>query len=979
MKNLKRALALALSSIMLVGMMAVGAGAAGFGDADKIEHTDAVNTMVALGVIKGDDKGNFDPERTVTRAEMAKMVCVALNGGTDPNLAGGGLYPDTKGHWAAGYIDYCTNMGIVSGDNHGNFNPDKTVTGTEAAKMMLMAMGYNAQTEKFVNDANWAININVLASTRGLYEDVNGLPDAGLTRDNAAQLIFNGVQAEMVDYRLVGIVGGNGLSQAETNGKTILGEKFDLLTRYGYMTGISYTDAKEEYTYSFSTTAYGDEITEDAINFAPKSTQDFSGLFGMKVKVLYKDNKDKTVYGMYAEGETLFEGVWKDVTVNAAKKTVKFDGVTYDMDKNYATVAFNGAEGAIADHYAVTAIDNDGDNKVDRIVYVPVTVAKVTFVGKESISASANKTTTSYKYEDNDIAEGLAKNDWVLITAGIKSDNTITALEAVTGTVEATRTGEVKIDGTWYKDTTSTTFDLGSEYELIAVNGYIFNAEEKDSAANVADAVYVLKADEVGTGTKEGTQEVRLLFADGSKKIVTVVKLDDKDVKDDADNSKDVIVAEDTIYTYAVDKNGDYKLTSIDANDFDVKSEIEPKNVEIKDGKVTVSGKTYRFADDAVVFVTAGTETKVVSGKVINDWAPYTTSNTSGQNLVYANTKNGFSYVALGKLNLAGETSVPGVAGDKSYGWITGKPYVVKDGDDKKVALTLWNGTAEVTVLVDDASTITDVHAKGTPISYDDLGNDKIENVVSLADKADAVTGYAGGKDIDFLTGNGEINDDTVILYVDTKNNKGIEGGEIAVADEDDMGLTIKNVYAEVKDGKVLFIIVDVNNDLDGVAQGVVANITAAPGETVKVPSAVVAPLTKDELNKPANKDMWGLVGNTMGSHKVAIVDMTMTGVKAGTYYMEMKSDALEIYKTQDERIDQTGGKTRITKSIFNGDKELSVMVECEGQVVINLYEMTEDQANGWTNTYATNAAAISGKTPAYTFTIDASGVKAAN
>ena len=200
MKNLKRALALALSSIMLVGMMAVGAGAAGFGDADKIEHTDAVNTMVALGVIKGDDKGNFDPERTVTRAEMTKMICVALNGGKDPNLSGGGLYPDTQKHWASGYIDYCTNVGIVSGDNHGNFNPDKTITGTEAAKMILIALGYNAQNEKYVNDANWALNINVDASAKGLYDDVAVLPAAGLSRDDAAQMLFNGMEAKMVEY-----------------------------------------------------------------------------------------------------------------------------------------------------------------------------------------------------------------------------------------------------------------------------------------------------------------------------------------------------------------------------------------------------------------------------------------------------------------------------------------------------------------------------------------------------------------------------------------------------------------------------------------------------------------------------------------------------------------------------------------------------------------------------------------------------------
>ena len=47
MNNLKRVLSLALSGIMLVGMMAMGVSAAEFTDADKIEHDDAVNTLVA--------------------------------------------------------------------------------------------------------------------------------------------------------------------------------------------------------------------------------------------------------------------------------------------------------------------------------------------------------------------------------------------------------------------------------------------------------------------------------------------------------------------------------------------------------------------------------------------------------------------------------------------------------------------------------------------------------------------------------------------------------------------------------------------------------------------------------------------------------------------------------------------------------------------------------------------------------------------
>ena len=67
MRNLKRVLSLALASVMLIGMMVVGASAANyddFSDKDKIVNKEAVSTLVELGVIAGKDDGTYrDPCR----------------------------------------------------------------------------------------------------------------------------------------------------------------------------------------------------------------------------------------------------------------------------------------------------------------------------------------------------------------------------------------------------------------------------------------------------------------------------------------------------------------------------------------------------------------------------------------------------------------------------------------------------------------------------------------------------------------------------------------------------------------------------------------------------------------------------------------------------------------------------------------------------------------------------------------------------
>ena len=78
MRNLKRALSLGLASVMVIGMMATGAGAVSYDDLtdrDQIVNQEAVQMLVEVGVIEGKDDGTYDPTGIVTRAEMATIIC----------------------------------------------------------------------------------------------------------------------------------------------------------------------------------------------------------------------------------------------------------------------------------------------------------------------------------------------------------------------------------------------------------------------------------------------------------------------------------------------------------------------------------------------------------------------------------------------------------------------------------------------------------------------------------------------------------------------------------------------------------------------------------------------------------------------------------------------------------------------------------------------------------------------------------------
>ena len=116
----------------------------------------------------------------------------------------------TNAAWAEGYIESCVAQGIISGVGGGRFSPNGNVTGTQLAKMLLVSLGYNADTEGFVGNA-WATNVNVVASQKGLYEGLESMDaSAAITRDNAAQMVWNALNAYEVEYKTTIITGEDG-------------------------------------------------------------------------------------------------------------------------------------------------------------------------------------------------------------------------------------------------------------------------------------------------------------------------------------------------------------------------------------------------------------------------------------------------------------------------------------------------------------------------------------------------------------------------------------------------------------------------------------------------------------------------------------------------------------------------------------------------------------------------------------------------
>ena len=105
---------------------------------------EAAQALAALDIMVGDQNGDLALDRTITRAEFTKLaVAASTSRDTVGDTVAVKPYPDvSQTHWAAPYIKAAVDLGLVEGDLRGYFNPDRTITLAEAVTVVLRLLGY---------------------------------------------------------------------------------------------------------------------------------------------------------------------------------------------------------------------------------------------------------------------------------------------------------------------------------------------------------------------------------------------------------------------------------------------------------------------------------------------------------------------------------------------------------------------------------------------------------------------------------------------------------------------------------------------------------------------------------------------------------------------------------------------------------------------------------------------------------------------
>lgn len=96
------------------------------------------------GYVTGVSADSFAPDTPLTRAQAAAMLARMLGYPQESDTSGG--FADTKGNWAEGYITAARKHGLVSGVGDNRFEPDRAVSRQEMAVMLNNILGYSAHS-----------------------------------------------------------------------------------------------------------------------------------------------------------------------------------------------------------------------------------------------------------------------------------------------------------------------------------------------------------------------------------------------------------------------------------------------------------------------------------------------------------------------------------------------------------------------------------------------------------------------------------------------------------------------------------------------------------------------------------------------------------------------------------------------------------------------------------------------------------------
>lgn len=581
MKNFRKVLALVLVVATLFSFTAM-TSAKTYTDEASISYNEAVDVLSYVGILNGYEDDSFKPTQTISREEMAKMIAVLANAGTDVSTlyASASTFADVPTvRWSASYVAYCAKTGIVAGRSASTFDPTAKVTGLETAKMLLVVLGFDAEEQGYVG-ADWKVNVLRDAKVMGLLNNFadNYDVEAAITREEAAQMMLNALEAPCV----VGLLSKNTITI--TNALIFGNYKTDAQDIASLVDIVAYAKLKDAIS-AGKWCLYGNVVISDDI-LAEK-------LFGLKKT----ENTGVDCYmrpGNFwtwvdAKGNTVKitgttnKAVWSSYNTNATEiakylGTYNLDkySVTYYVDGEKASAAtLTGGKGALVEIYVVGT-----ELRVVEInTYIDVLSKVDTYHKTITLNGKTYKNTVGFKATDVGsvvlywlCSDGLHTAEIVKpaataqVTKAVKNNNTDDCYFVAGSKYEYAKNFNITMDDTLYvmgEKVDGAAYGVGTEFNIYTDKyGFVMYyvpvyaaTEYKYGVVDFGSATATTGSYNKVTDTYDMSYTVKLVNFETNPAVGSAVAAN-KAMYEFVDNIKTGNIKPDTLVKYYVDANG---------------------------------------------------------------------------------------------------------------------------------------------------------------------------------------------------------------------------------------------------------------------------------------------------------------------------------------------------------------------------------------------------------------------------------------
>lgn len=163
-------------------------------------NADAIAYLKRNNIVKGNPDGSFKPLNGINRAELAKIVVLAVLGvDPDPSVYRA-CFPDVTDEWFARYVCYALEQGWVNGYPDGLFRPANPSNKVEALKIIFEVLGLGSQLSETPGDSlfrdvdpnAWYYRYLYFAMRNGLIDDIDDEfdPTAEMTRGGMSEVMY---------------------------------------------------------------------------------------------------------------------------------------------------------------------------------------------------------------------------------------------------------------------------------------------------------------------------------------------------------------------------------------------------------------------------------------------------------------------------------------------------------------------------------------------------------------------------------------------------------------------------------------------------------------------------------------------------------------------------------------------------------------------------------------------------------------------